>query len=322
MAKELPYFKFEPGAWDNGNIQMCSREAKGLFIDLCSIYWSRLGELPEKLATRKVCAGAEEALNELIEEGIVEITDGFVSIFFLDKQLSEFKKKSELASESAKSRWSPIPERTQGQQVYVIRCWNEREEFLKIGETSTSINRRFSGKIPYNFEALIIDLGGKIDTENRYQDIAKSFIYEPKKKFPGSLECYKTECFGELKAFATVRNAKFIREYVVRNAIREEKKREEEKKIEIIYPFDSDDFKNAWKTWIKYKKDQHSFTYKSGNSEQIALNQLLKLSGGIEKNAIDIIEQSIASGYKGLFALKNQQPAKPKSKNTSSGLWQ
>ena len=37
MAKELPYFKFEPNAWENGNIQMLSREDKGLFIDICSI---------------------------------------------------------------------------------------------------------------------------------------------------------------------------------------------------------------------------------------------------------------------------------------------
>ena len=40
MAKELPYFKFEPNQWENGNIQMMSREDKGLFIDLCSMYWA------------------------------------------------------------------------------------------------------------------------------------------------------------------------------------------------------------------------------------------------------------------------------------------
>ena len=50
MAKELPYFKFEPNAWENGNIQMLSREDKGLFMDLCAIYWSRLGDVPIKLA--------------------------------------------------------------------------------------------------------------------------------------------------------------------------------------------------------------------------------------------------------------------------------
>jgi hypothetical protein len=57
MAKELPYFKFEPDAWENGNIQMCSKSQKGLFIDLCSIYWARLGELPYALALQKHCNG-------------------------------------------------------------------------------------------------------------------------------------------------------------------------------------------------------------------------------------------------------------------------
>ena len=45
MAKELPYFKFETSEWENGTIQMCSRETKGLFIDLCSMYWARLGDV-------------------------------------------------------------------------------------------------------------------------------------------------------------------------------------------------------------------------------------------------------------------------------------
>ena len=57
MAKELPYFKFEPSEWDNGIIQMCSRESKGLFIDICAMYWSRLGNLPYKLVLQKLCNG-------------------------------------------------------------------------------------------------------------------------------------------------------------------------------------------------------------------------------------------------------------------------
>ena len=67
MAKELPYFKFEPSLWDTGNIQLCAREDKGLFVDLCSIYWQRLGDLPLKLAVQKLCAGNAPALNPLIE---------------------------------------------------------------------------------------------------------------------------------------------------------------------------------------------------------------------------------------------------------------
>ena len=61
MAKELPYFKFEPSQWENGNVQMCSKEDKGLFIDLCAIYWSRLGDVPEKLVIQKLCGGNASA---------------------------------------------------------------------------------------------------------------------------------------------------------------------------------------------------------------------------------------------------------------------
>ena len=30
---------------------------KGVFIDLCSMYWSRLGDLPYKLPVGKICNG-------------------------------------------------------------------------------------------------------------------------------------------------------------------------------------------------------------------------------------------------------------------------
>jgi len=68
MAKELPYFKFEPSEWDNGNIQMCCLNTRAIFIDLCCIYWTRVGDLPYALALQKICGGNEEALDERIGE--------------------------------------------------------------------------------------------------------------------------------------------------------------------------------------------------------------------------------------------------------------
>lgn len=105
MAKELPYFKFEPNAWENGNIQILSREDKGLFIDLCSMYWSRLGDLPEKLAVQKLCGGNATALNSLYEENIIESFDGSIYIKFLSIQLQEFENTRSQNSENAKKRW-------------------------------------------------------------------------------------------------------------------------------------------------------------------------------------------------------------------------
>lgn len=105
MAKELPYFKFEPNQWENGNIQMFSHEQKGVFIDLCSMYWSRLGELPYKLAVGKICNGNATALDSLYEENIFTIEDGFICIDFLNEQLAEFENISKTNSENARLGW-------------------------------------------------------------------------------------------------------------------------------------------------------------------------------------------------------------------------
>jgi len=105
MAKELPYFKFETSEWDNGTIQMCSRETKGLFIDLCSMYWARLGDIKTKLALQKLCNGNANALQELIEEDIIQILDEKIVIYFLDDQLKEFNAVSDKRKKAANKRW-------------------------------------------------------------------------------------------------------------------------------------------------------------------------------------------------------------------------
>lgn len=105
MAKELPYFKFEPNQWENGNIQMLSREDKGLFIDLCSMYWSRLGDVPFKLAVQKLCGGNATALDSLCEEKIIEVIDSNIYINFLSEQLNEFEDVSKQNSKNAKDGW-------------------------------------------------------------------------------------------------------------------------------------------------------------------------------------------------------------------------
>ena len=105
MAKELPYFKFETSEWDNGTIQMCSRETKGLFIDLCSMYWARLGDIKTKLALQKLCNGNANALQELIEEDIIQILDEKIVIYFLDEQLKEFNAVSDKRKKAANKRW-------------------------------------------------------------------------------------------------------------------------------------------------------------------------------------------------------------------------
>jgi hypothetical protein len=73
----------------------------------------------------------------------------------------------------------------------------------------------------------------------------------------------------------------------------------------------SDEFLNDWKIWIDYKKTNFKFTYKTIESEQTAFNHLYKLSNENQSTAREIINVSIANGYKGLFELKTNQNAKP-----------
>ena len=105
MAKELPYFKFETSEWENGTIQMCSRETKGLFIDLCSMYWARLGDVKTKLAIQKLCNGNANAMQELLSEQIIEVEEDKIVIYFLDEQLKDFNSVSDKRKKAAKKRW-------------------------------------------------------------------------------------------------------------------------------------------------------------------------------------------------------------------------
>lgn len=86
-------------------------------------------------------------------------------------------------------------------------------------------------------------------------------------------------------------------------------------KLDLKIPF-SESFTDHWIKWKDFKKKEHRFFFKSVHSEQEALNVLVKLSDGIEETAIDIIQQSIANGWKGLFALKHEHG---KGKNGSPG---
>lgn len=152
MAKELPYFKFEPNAWDNGNIQLCSRESKGLFIDICSTYWSRLGELPYALALQKHCNGNASALHELLERQIFSIENENIIIEFLDEQLNEFQQVSVKRSKAANKRWENANamqmQCTNDANAMLLREEEKREEKKKVDKKRVDeVEKKSSEKI-------------------------------------------------------------------------------------------------------------------------------------------------------------------------------
>lgn len=72
---------------------------------------------------------------------------------------------------------------------------------------------------------------------------------------------------------------------------------------EVTLPF-GPAFLVIWNLWKDYKKEEHKFRFKSTITEQMCLKKLVKLSAGKEEIAIQIIEESIANGWSGLFKLK------------------
>jgi hypothetical protein len=101
MAKELPYFRFTPQEWQNGDISLERLELRGLFIDICCYYWIKDCSINVAMLKKRY-SNDIELINELIENEIISTdeNDEFVIISFLDEQfdvLSEQRKRRQNA---------------------------------------------------------------------------------------------------------------------------------------------------------------------------------------------------------------------------------
>jgi hypothetical protein len=89
-----------------------------------------------------------------------------------------------------------------------------------------------------------------------------------------------------------------------------EKKGLEGKTILVNTSF-TEAFLPHWARWKKYKAEIKS-KFKTESSERLAFVSLFKISGASESVAAQIIDQSIANGWKGLFEIKPPSITKPK----------
>ena len=75
---------------------------------------------------------------------------------------------------------------------------------------------------------------------------------------------------------------------------------------EVVWPFNSDQFMNAWKEWEADRRERRIKPYTT-RGLQTALHRLQQISEYNEGIAIRIISQSIANGWQGLFPLDNKR---------------
>lgn len=95
----------------------------------------------------------------------------------------------------------------------------------------------------------------------------------------------------------------------IKKATKKSIKKPNDVKEKLLYPFD--DFAPVWDEWVQYKKEEHRFTFKTTKTEQTALHYLQKISNNDRHTAIQIIGRSIANGYKGLFANRDNGKTAP-----------
>ena len=82
--------------------------------------------------------------------------------------------------------------------IYLIKCYNDSEEFYKVGITINNVKTRFSSKssMPYSYQ-IIYEIEGDVDVVLKLETLihreVKEFHYLPIIPFGG---CYK-ECFNE-----------------------------------------------------------------------------------------------------------------------------
>jgi hypothetical protein len=132
MSKELPYFKFFPAEWITGNITLCSIEAQGLFINLCSYYWVKDCSICLANAKQRF-SGAENLFEQLINNKIIVINDDDkIIIKFLDEQMCEFvdivAKRSRAGRLGGVAKAKHLPSKRVAKSIYKRRGEKKREE--------------------------------------------------------------------------------------------------------------------------------------------------------------------------------------------------
>lgn len=98
---------------------------------------------------------------------------------------------------------------------------------------------------------------------------------------------------------------------------KEKSSAKKEKDDNLIYPFDTDNFRTYWSMWKEYKKKEFGFKFKTAVSEQAGLKKIGKLAK-TEEEAIMVVEQAIEKGWKGFYPLQKDFISSSSTNETKS----
>ncbi|WP_428743212.1 hypothetical protein [Tenacibaculum sp.] len=143
MSKRLPYYQSEPAEYLAGDIMFCSYAAQGVFTIIRALYWQRDCELTLS-QVKKRCKGADDLIQELIDEKIIKVSGDTISISFLDEQFEKAVETSENNSLAGKksAKLKKIRKEINERLLFISEKTNEPLEELqrKYNVNSTSVS--------------------------------------------------------------------------------------------------------------------------------------------------------------------------------------
>lgn len=95
-----------------------------------------------------------------------------------------------LLAERNKSEWSLTPA-----IVYIVKLYDNNENFYKIGLTTLTTKERIEPHVPYNYSIIketYLSLYDAVYEEKRLHGLLESYKYLPKKFFGGHTECFSS----------------------------------------------------------------------------------------------------------------------------------
>jgi hypothetical protein len=145
MSKDLPYFRFYPSEWFEGEISLHDMQTQGLFTNICGWYWKKdsnitISEI--RLRLIKGQAPLEQSLNNLIKAKIIKPTnEDYFSIDFLDEQYSTLRREHEnkVKSGRAGGQASVKQRSSNAQGIDRLKIDNYKDILKKEGEHLNSL---------------------------------------------------------------------------------------------------------------------------------------------------------------------------------------
>jgi len=149
MAKTMPYFKFMVSEWADGDITLLPMDAQGLFINICSAYWSREGRMTQKYIKRR-WPDYWECYQLLVSENlIINLDSDLVSIRFLDQQMGRTDRRSETSAVNGLKGGRPREPKNLKNNLNTPNIDKRREEKIREEERKKDAPAPLLSGIPY-----------------------------------------------------------------------------------------------------------------------------------------------------------------------------